>query len=566
MIERLLRLVSQKAPGADGPSPCPPPAAREKAAAGGTRKRRKLAQPQKIVAGSVQSSSPPCDGDGDGDGEGEGEKSEGLLCRNLACQAILDPEDAFCKRCSCCICYSFDENKDPSLSCGLSCHLKCALRDERCGIARNSRSERLDGGFYCAFCKKENGLIGNLRKQLVIAKDARRVDLLCKRVSLSHQILRGTESYRRIQTIVDSAAKKLKKEVGPLDKVSARMARGIVNRLACSAEVQKLCAFAIEAIDLVLSDGSPISPVGFEDVSSTSVVISVAAERRTMEDAVVGYRLWHRRSCEVNYSEEPTCVLLRPERRIMVSGLSPATEYSFKVAAFGGAGELGRKRWEATLVTRASSSASNGFNFFPVGAACDGERKRNGGEPTTMAVHTNSQRGSTSSSDSHREGNRRLEIGAETAGAAEDVGTTAEAPPPFLAGSDRLPAGTTSKCDAAPKAQPAAGDRGGGGGEPAERRYEYCVKVIRWLECEGHMEKEFRVKFLTWFSLKATAQERRVVSAFIDVLIDEPASLVDQLVDSFKDGICQGEEKPPNGVCNGKLAAKDHRLCTRLWH
>ena len=87
----------------------------------------------------------------------------------------------------------------------------------------------------------------------MMARDARRVDLLCKRVYLSHQILWGTEKYRSIQTIVDSAATKLKKEVGPLDKVSVRMARGIVNRLVCGAEIQKLCDLAIEAVDRALS-------------------------------------------------------------------------------------------------------------------------------------------------------------------------------------------------------------------------------------------------------------------------------------------------------------------------
>ena len=117
------------------------------------------------------------------------------------------------------------------------------------------------------------------------------------------------------------------------------------------------------------------------------------------------------------------------------------------------------------------------------------------------------------------------------------------------------------KSEEAPKSwrPPTAGE----GGEPAaERRYEYCVKVIRWLECEGHMEKEFRVKFLTWFSLKASAQERRVVSAFIDVLVDEPSSLVDQLLDAFKDSIGQPDNDKP---ANGNLPPKD-RLCTRLWH
>uniref|UniRef100_A0A0A9HS86 VIN3-like C-terminal domain-containing protein n=1 Tax=Arundo donax TaxID=35708 RepID=A0A0A9HS86_ARUDO len=38
----------------------------------------------------------------------------------------------------------------------------------------------------------------------------------------------------------------------------------------------------------------------------------------------------------------------------------------------------------------------------------------------------------------------------------------------------------------------------------SEASYEYCVKVIRRLECEEHIEANFRVKFLTWFCLRAT--------------------------------------------------------------
>jgi len=79
------------------------------------------------------------------------------------------------------------------------------------------------------------------------------VDILCDRLSLSHKILKGTELYKELHNIVNEAVKKLKKELGPLDKVSAGMARGIVNRLACGAEVQKLCASAVKALDAMLS-------------------------------------------------------------------------------------------------------------------------------------------------------------------------------------------------------------------------------------------------------------------------------------------------------------------------
>lgn len=82
--------------------------------------------------------------------------------------------------------------------------------------------------------------------------------------------------------------------------------------------------------------------------------------------------------------------------------------------------------------------------------------------------------------------------------------------------------------------------------------YEYCVRIIRWLECRGHIEKDFRMKFLTWFSLRSTEQERRVVHTFINTLVDDPGSLAGQLVDSFLEIAMY--KKPRNG------------FCSKLWH
>lgn len=95
-----------------------------------------------------------------------------LLCPNLACRATLSPDDGFCKRCSCCVCHRYDDNKDPSLwltcdsdspnedaSCGMSCHIKCALKHDRTAIQKNSKRGKLDGRFYCVSCGKINDLM-----------------------------------------------------------------------------------------------------------------------------------------------------------------------------------------------------------------------------------------------------------------------------------------------------------------------------------------------------------------------------------------------------------------------
>lgn len=89
-------------------------------------------------------------------------------------------------------------------------------------------------------------------------------------------------------------------------------------------------------------------------------------------------------------------------------------------------------------------------------------------------------------------------------------------------------------CPLKPGAQP-------GKPKDAERTdaeaYVFCVKAVRSLECEGHVESNFRVKFLTWLSLRATRYEKRVVSVFVDTFIDDPASLAGQLTDTFSEAI-----------------------------
>ena len=89
----------------------------------------------------------------------------------------------------------------------------------------------------------------------------------------------------------------------------------------------------------------------------------------------------------------------------------------------------------------------------------------------------------------------------------------------------------------------------------SDRDFEYYVKIIRWLECEGHIEKNFRQKFLTWYGLRATEQEVRVVKTFVDTFIKDPASLAEQIMDTFSECISSRRSSVvPSG------------FCMKLWH
>jgi hypothetical protein len=92
-----------------------------------------------------------------------------------------------------------------------------------------------------------------LKRQLVIGKEARRVDILCHRIYLTYRLLEGTRRFKELHEIIEDAKDKLESEVGPLDGMSAKMARGIVSRSSVGIDVQKLCSIALQKVDEWLS-------------------------------------------------------------------------------------------------------------------------------------------------------------------------------------------------------------------------------------------------------------------------------------------------------------------------
>ncbi|KAE8057084.1 hypothetical protein FH972_013803 [Carpinus fangiana] len=477
----------------------------------------------------------------------EEDRGKTLLCQNVACRATLSPEDAFCKRCSCCICHCYDDNKDPSLwltcgsdtlddndPCGFSCHLECSLKHERAGILKNGFHTKLDGSFCCVSCGKINGLMRTWRKQLLIAKEARRVDVLCLRLSLAHKILLGTELYKEVQKTVETAMETLNNEVGPLDQVCTSMARCIVNRLSCGGEVQKLCASAVVSFDSMFhrdymeKKDSFACQINFEDLTPTSVIIMLEYDDHLLKN-LMGCRLWHRESVMKDYPEQPTFIVLRPEKRFKIANLHPSTEYFCKVSLFSSTGGLGIL--EAKWVTPAS-----GGSFLTA--------SEHGKAEHTIIAQNHPQVESTKSSNIKLTPPAKLKP-------AINVNTSknerlCSLPPSVEAVSPATPhkySGMWAVPDTGCKKR------------QEERDYEHSVQVVKLLEHEGHIDEDFRVKFLTWFSLKATKQERRVVNVFVDALLDDPPSLAGQLMHAFMDKIC----------CEQKQVFR-HGFCFRLWH
>ncbi|KAL1356709.1 hypothetical protein HN51_008693 [Arachis hypogaea] len=592
--------------------------------------------------------------------------SDSWICKNSACRAVLSKDDTFCRRCSCCICHLFDDNKDPSLwlvctsdsaqgdSCGMSCHIECALQHEKVGVVDHGQLMQLDGSYCCASCGKVTGILGCWKKQLNIAKDARRLDVLCYRIYLSFRLLNGSLRFKQLHEIVQEAKAKLETEVGPVNGVSSKMARGIVSRLPIAGDVQKLCSLAIGKADEWLAtvpSSNPESGEGslpaackfvFEEVTASSVKIILIGISNASSEEIKGYKLWYYKSREESHTKDPVCVFPKAQRRILISDLQPCTEYTFRIISYTDKGDLGHSEAKcftksieilekspssSVAIGRKKESLQTGDNSFgsktePSSSMVDsgfkvrdlgkllhlawaqeqgclegfcGADLRNCCAQREMIVPRNLEerfpsvsRGLDLNVASVPDLNEELTPPFESSRDEDNGCTLQQAVEPdddaashdleknCLAGSDgsgdsqiwtqgptgEVPA-VDSRVDACKKRLASSNEEAhdcdstlmngsplhiADGSFSLDENFEYCVKVIRWLECQGHIKQEFRLKLLTWFSLRSTEQERRVVNTFIQTLIDDPSSLAGQLVDSFSDII--SIKRARNGLCN----------------
>ncbi|KAL6560376.1 hypothetical protein OROGR_003935 [Orobanche gracilis] len=531
-------------------------------------------------------------------------KSHGSwICKNSACRATLSAEDTFCRRCSCCICHLFDDNKDPSLwlectsesgsedACGLSCHIDCALQRGKVGVVDLGLLMQLDGSYCCASCGKVSGILGCWKKQLIIAKEARRVDVLCYRICLSYRLLDGTSRFTELHDFVRDAKAKLETEVGPVDGVSAKMARGIVSRLSVAVDVQRLCSLAVEKADELMATKSTTAtnliegslPAAckflFEEVTSSSIVVLLIELSNSSNYDIKGYKLWYCKSKEENYFKEPASVFPKDQRRIWISNLQPCTEYSIRIISYTDDGDFGHSEVKCFTksveiihknpkdINAASSSgkqhhaaekdieSDSGFKVRDLGRilrlALAQEQCCSGSfcAPNEIKLETGEKKPSLTSRQldlniaSVPDLNEEFTPPIESEGNGCTFGQEMPAVDSGLACSQKRRHASTNHGEMQDSDSTLTNDSG-----CLDENFEYCVKIIRWMECEGYIEKEFRLKLLTWFSLRSTEQERRVVNTFIQTLIDDPSSLAGQLVDSFSEIV--SSKRPRNGLCN----------------
>ncbi|KAK4757017.1 hypothetical protein SAY87_007144 [Trapa incisa] len=535
-----------------------------------------------------------------------------LICENSACNAILSSDDEFCRRCSCCICHTFDDNRDSSLwlvcssedsdedTCGFSCHIECALQQKKVGVVDLGQSMAIDGSYLCVSCGKASGILRLLRKQLAIAKDARRLDILCYRIYLSYRILNGTLRFKELHEIITDMKAKLETEVGAINGVSVKIVSGTVSTLSVASDVQKLCSLGVEkAEELLAKSTENTAPaeckILFDDVGASSITIVLldSSSSSSSHHDIKGYKLWYCKSGEETYGKEPILVFPRERKRISISNLLPCTEYMFRLISFSETADLGHL--EAKCFTR---------SLDIIHRCSESTYTLDGTNDQAKFKYANNTVGSSRFTDFDSEKILQAASGKSQGGNSEGFCSadtekcctmTTLSYGPTTAGKDQalsvlheIDLNVTSVPDLNEEATPVSENSGEAeyvtgidntigclqkGGNPRDeicrkramtkeeahdsdstlmngsnspshssngwgcldQNFEYCVKTIRRLECRGLISEEFRLKFLTWFSLKSTEQERRVVCTFVQTMADDPSSLAGQLVDSFSE-------------------------------
>lgn len=258
--------------------------------------------------------------------------------------------------------------------------------------------------------------------------------------------------------------------------------------------------------------------------------------------------MWHRKTEDTDYPLKPTCTLFAPSgTKFLLSGLNPSTQYVVKVVLFEGTRELGSK--ELSFQTSDDNQKSPATNSSSLSNPSSVEDENNNivNKQKDKEVDTNTDFVNIIKNTSTDDENNEKDFDPFVATTSAKLPIT---PCKTEHGKDsNLARKTRSKTsqknlDNVSEEEPNESD---------DRDFGYYVKMIRWLECEGHIDTSFRKKFLTWYSLRASKQEIRVVKVFVDTLMEDPSSLAGQLVDTFSDAIT-------SKTCSSK------GLCLKLFH
>ncbi|CAA0837351.1 VIN3-like protein 2 [Striga hermonthica] len=255
---------------------------------------------------------------------------------------------------------------------------------------------------------------------------------------------------------------------------------------------------------------------------------------------------------DTNYPSQPTCRLFARNKKFLLSNLNPDTNYFLKIVILKKDQEFGsfeiqfrtekpENGPEARKVERSQSPATN-CSSLSTPSSVEDETTTNNVTPCgrgdnydkTTEPNLSINCSDNMTSNKVNSSSNALQI------TPQKIEEKVKKNENFCKKKNRRKTG--DECENEPQAGSSSKKRKenregecNNNGIEEKKDFEYYVKVIRRLESDGYIQTAFRQKFLTWYSLRATSREVRVVRVFVDTFLEDPESLAGQLVDAFSD-------------------------------
>lgn len=298
--------------------------------------------------------------------------------------------------------------------------------------------------------------------------------------------------------------------------------------------------------------------VRIEEIQARSVTVRLDSEElsSSLHSWITGFRLFCRKLKDVECSSQVNCVVYLPETRSTIQGLEPDTEFCLRVVSFNKEDDLDESELRFSTLKDDGDEAgdrqspltnsSSGLCSNPPlpedesNNVCKSCSKDNGDKD-------NVEHCSAGEVESELEEERLVKRKAKRID-GRDLLITPWKRDTFKGkqvGNKRSKSRTVS-VNKKPEINNAANGVG-------DKDLGHIIKTVICLEQEGHIDKSFRERFLTWYSLRATHREVRVVKIFVETFKDDHSSLGQQLVDTFSE-------------CILNKGSSKSGICLKLWH
>ncbi|CDY50135.1 BnaCnng18840D [Brassica napus] len=102
------------------------------------------------------------------------------------------------------------------------------------------------------------------------------------------------------------------------------------------SSLQYFCLLLLCCLIRYISIYTGTTKIRLEDVDATSLTLNLGSEEEMSSPSpgnIIHYRVWHRKGHR-KITEDMNCALVSPNTRFVISRLTPATEYFFKVVSF----------------------------------------------------------------------------------------------------------------------------------------------------------------------------------------------------------------------------------------